>query len=93
MGEALHNNHQVFPGSAMLGLYKDEPDPGWSILNALHNLQIVKNIRLPKEPPHRPELIIEAENLNQRSERTPEDCEIAKCIRRKISNKGEGIIF
>ncbi|MBR7800906.1 acyl-CoA desaturase [Undibacterium fentianense] len=82
MGEAWHNNHHAFPGSAMLGLYKDEPDPGWWVLNALHNLGIVKNIRLPEHLPAREELVIEARNLEHRVKRVPEECEIANFIRR-----------
>jgi fatty-acid desaturase len=82
MGEAWHNNHHAYPGSAMLGLYTDEPDPGWWVLNALHNLGIVKNIQLPKQLPPRAELIVEATDLAGRVERVPEDCEIAKFIRR-----------
>jgi hypothetical protein len=71
---------------ARLGLYKDEPDPGWWVLNALHNLGIVKNIKLPKELPHRSELVTEATDLERRVERVPEECEIANFIRRN-SNK------
>lgn len=82
MGEAWHNNHHAFPGSAMLGLYKDEPDPGWWVLNALHNLGIVKNIRLPEHLPAREELVIEARNLEHPVKRVPEECEIANFIRR-----------
>jgi len=82
MGEAWHNNHHAYPGSAMLGLYADEPDPGWWVLNALHNLGIVKNIRLPKQLPPRAELITEATNLKDRVERVPEDCEIANFMNR-----------
>lgn len=87
MGEAWHNNHHAFPGSAMLGLYKDEPDPGWWVLNALHNLGFVKNIKLPKELPHRSELVTEATDLEHRVERVPEDCEIAKFIRRNSNRR------
>jgi fatty-acid desaturase len=82
MGEAWHNNHHAYPGSAMLGLYKDEPDPGWWVLNALHNLGVVKNITLPKELPHRSELVTEATDLERRVERVPEECEIANLIKR-----------
>lgn len=82
MGEAWHNNHHAYPGSAMLGLYRDEPDPGWWVLNALHNLRLVKNLKLPRELPHRSELVAEVGNLDKRIERVPEDCEIAKFIRR-----------
>ena len=82
MGEAWHNNHHAYPGSAMLGLYTDEPDPGWWVLNALHNLGVVKNIRLPQQLPARSELVTEATNLDSRVERVPEDCKIAKFIRK-----------
>lgn len=82
MGEAWHNNHHAYPGSAMLGLYSNEPDPGWWVLNALRNLGFVKNIKLPKQLPQRSELVTEAKDLDQRIERVPEDCEIAKFIQR-----------
>jgi len=82
MGEAWHNNHHAFPGSAMLGLYKDEPDPGWWVLNALHNLGLVRNIKLPRELPKRSELVAEATDLDSRVERVPQDCKIANFIRR-----------
>lgn len=81
MGEAWHNNHHAYPGSAMLGLYSDEPDPGWWVLNALHNLGIVRNIRLPKHLPPRAELITEDVDLAKRVAREPRECEIAKFIR------------
>ncbi len=82
MGEAWHNNHHAFPGSAMLGLYKDEPDPGWWVLNALHNLGLVKNIRLPEHLPTREDLVVEASNIESRVKRVPEGCEIANFINR-----------
>ena len=81
MGEAWHNNHHAFPGSAMLGLYSDEPDPGWWVLNALANLGLVTNIRLPSQIPHRKELVVEATDLCQRVPRQPEDCDIARIVR------------
>ncbi|WP_231099600.1 acyl-CoA desaturase [Pseudoalteromonas luteoviolacea] len=82
MGEAWHNNHHAYPGSAMLGLYKDEPDPGWWVLNALHNLGIVKNIKLPKQLPVRNELVNVSQNMDSRIERTPEDCKVAPFFRK-----------
>lgn len=82
MGEAWHNNHHAFPGSAMLGLHKNEPDPGWWVLNALHNLGLVKNLVLPGHLPAREELVVEANNLNSRVKRVPEECEIANFIKR-----------
>jgi len=81
MGEAWHNNHHAFPGSAMLGLYKDEPDPGWWVLNALHNIGVVKNIMLPEHLPPRNELVVEDSRLDDRVKRVPEDCEIANFIK------------
>ena len=38
MGEAWHNNHHAFPGSAMLGLYKNEPDSFWYYHNGAYTL-------------------------------------------------------
>ncbi len=83
MGEAWHNNHHAFPGSAMLGLYKDEPDPGWWVLNALHNLGLVSNIVLPSELPLRTELVVEDKELECRVERTLEACYIVDQLRHK----------
>ncbi|WP_336620309.1 acyl-CoA desaturase [Pseudoalteromonas umbrosa] len=82
MGEAWHNNHHAYPGSAMLGLYNDEPDPGWWVLNALHNLGVVKNIKLPKQLPVRTELVNVSNNMHNRIERTPEDCKVAQFLRK-----------
>lgn len=57
MGESWHNNHHAFPGSAKLGLYPDEWDPGWWALLILRKLGLVWDIRLPSHLPHRPELL------------------------------------
>jgi fatty-acid desaturase len=56
MGESWHNNHHAFPGSARLGLYQNQPDPGWTVLNALGNLGLVWNIVLPGDLPERTNL-------------------------------------
>jgi stearoyl-CoA desaturase (delta-9 desaturase) len=56
MGEAWHNNHHAFPGSARMGLYKGEVDPGWWLLWGLEKCGLVWNIKLPEDLPHRPEL-------------------------------------
>ncbi len=82
MGEAWHNNHHAYPGSAMLGLYDDEPDPGWWVLNALHNLGIVKNIKLPKHLPERSELVIVKESSSHRLARVPTDCKILAMVKK-----------
>ncbi len=82
MGEAWHNNHHAFPGSAMLGLHSDEPDPGWWVLNALHNLGIVKNIVLPEQLPTRKELVVETANFDRKVKRVPEQCDMTNFIKR-----------
>jgi fatty-acid desaturase len=56
MGESWHNNHHAYPGSALLGLYDDQADPGWWVLNALLNVGLVWNIVLPEDLPTRKNL-------------------------------------
>lgn len=56
MGECWHNNHHAFPGSARLGLYPGEWDPGWWFLKGLERLGLAWDLRLPEDLPHRPEL-------------------------------------
>lgn len=56
MGESWHNNHHAFPGSAQLGIYENQSDPGWWILNCLINIGLVWNVKLPTDLPFRPEL-------------------------------------
>ena len=57
MGECWHNNHHAYPGSARLGIYPGEWDPGWWVLSALRCIGLVWNIRLPADIPIRPELV------------------------------------
>src|SRR6185503_9093627 len=54
MGEAWHNNHHAFPGSARLGVGPGETDPGWWVLLALEKLGVVWNLKTPEMLPHRP---------------------------------------
>jgi stearoyl-CoA desaturase (delta-9 desaturase) len=56
MGECWHNNHHAFPGSARLGLFAGEWDPGWWTLLLLHRLGLAWNFRLPQDLPARAEL-------------------------------------
>lgn len=56
MGECWHNNHHAYPGSARLGLFSGEWDPGWWTLLLLHRLGLAWNFRLPKDLPARTEL-------------------------------------
>lgn len=57
MGESWHNNHHAFPGSARLGLFEDQPDPGWWLILALERLGLVWSIRTPETMPARPALV------------------------------------
>jgi stearoyl-CoA desaturase (delta-9 desaturase) len=57
MGESWHNNHHAFPGSARLGLFAGEWDPGWWMLMVLRALGLVWSIRLPAALPPRAELL------------------------------------
>jgi stearoyl-CoA desaturase (delta-9 desaturase) len=56
MGECWHNNHHAFPGSARLGLYPGEWDPGWWLLCAMERAGLVWQLRLPADLAPRPEL-------------------------------------
>jgi fatty-acid desaturase len=56
MGEAWHNNHHAFPGSARLGLRAMQFDPGWWMLVTLRSLGLVWNLKQPADLPARPEL-------------------------------------
>lgn len=57
MGEGWHNNHHAYPGSARLGLFPGEWDPGWWVLSAMEKLGLVWGIRLPEDLPARTELV------------------------------------
>ncbi len=56
MGECWHNNHHAFPGSARLGLFAGEWDPGWWTLVVLNKVGLVWDITLPVNIPARVEL-------------------------------------
>ena len=57
MGEAWHNNHHAFPGSARLGLNDGETDPGWWVLCGLERAGLVWGLKTPDKLPVRPNLI------------------------------------
>lgn len=57
MGECWHNNHHAYPGSARLGLFAGEWDPGWWMLVLLHRCGLAWNFRLPEDLPPRAELM------------------------------------
>ena len=47
MGEAWHNNHHAFPGSARIGLYPGQSDWGYDFIRLLARLGLAWNIALP----------------------------------------------
>jgi len=55
-GESWHNNHHAFPGSAKMGLYKGQADPGWWVLKVLQYLRLATHLRTPEQLPAREEL-------------------------------------
>lgn len=54
MGEAWHNNHHAFPGSAKIGLYPGQADWGWLFIRLLERAGLAWDIRLPADLPPRP---------------------------------------
>ena len=55
-GECWHNNHHAFPGSAKLGLFPGQWDPGWTLLTVFEGFGLAWNFKLPGDLPERPEL-------------------------------------
>lgn len=54
MGEAWHNNHHAFPGSARIGLYPGQYDAGFAFILLLARLGLASNIQTPATLPTRP---------------------------------------
>jgi fatty-acid desaturase len=48
MGEAWHNNHHAFPGSARIGLYPGQSDWGYAFIRALEKCRLVWNVQTPE---------------------------------------------
>lgn len=53
MGEAWHNNHHAYPGSARIGLKPGQSDPGYVLIRMLARVGLAWNICLPSEMPER----------------------------------------
>ncbi len=53
MGEAWHNNHHAFPGSARIGLYPGQSDWGYVFIRLLERLELARNVVLPEHLPPR----------------------------------------
>ena len=47
MGEAWHNNHHAFPGSARIGLYPGQSDWGFRFIQLLERLGLAWDVRTP----------------------------------------------
>lgn len=58
MGEAWHNNHHAFPGSARIGLYPGQSDWGFVFIRLLERLGLARNIALPEHLPLRHLLLV-----------------------------------
>ena len=48
MGEAWHNNHHAFPGSARIGLYDGQSDWGFAFIKLLERAGLAWNIQTPE---------------------------------------------
>jgi stearoyl-CoA desaturase (delta-9 desaturase) len=56
MGESWHNNHHAYPGSARLGLFPGQVDPGWWLILGLEAAGLAWAVRTPADLPFRREL-------------------------------------
>ena len=52
-GESWHNNHHAFPGSAKIGLYQGQSDPGWWVLKIFERAGLAWNLMTPELLPNR----------------------------------------
>lgn len=52
-GECWHNNHHAFPGSARLGIFPGQFDPGWIVLQVLEGLGLAWDLQTPRDLPER----------------------------------------
>jgi fatty-acid desaturase len=56
MGEAWHNNHHAYPGSARIGLYPGQSDWGYACIRLLERVGLVWNVQTPETLGARAEL-------------------------------------
>lgn len=59
MGEAWHNNHHAYPGSARIGLRPGQSDWGFAFIAGLERLGLAWDICLPTNMPRRADRLIE----------------------------------
>jgi sn-1 stearoyl-lipid 9-desaturase len=53
MGEAWHNNHHAFPGSAQIGLYPGQSDLGYAFIRMLERFGLAWDVRTAETAPER----------------------------------------
>lgn len=56
-GECWHNNHYAFPESAKIGLEKGQWDPAWWFIKAMKKLNLIYDVKLPREEGTRDDLV------------------------------------
>jgi stearoyl-CoA desaturase (delta-9 desaturase) len=74
MGEAWHNNHHAFPGSARHGLYPGQIDLGYAFIRGLERLGLAWNVNTPATLPLRQGIIplrTDAATALERAARSP----------------------
>lgn len=57
MGEAWHNNHHAYPGSARIGLHPGQSDWGYALIRLLERVDLVWDVRTPETMGHRAALL------------------------------------
>jgi stearoyl-CoA desaturase (delta-9 desaturase) len=57
MGEAWHNNHHAYPGSARIGLHAGQSDWGFVFIRLLERLGLAWDVRTPRTLPARKALV------------------------------------
>lgn len=91
MGECWHNNHHAYPGSAQLGLFAGEWDPGWWMLMLLRKVGLAWDFRLPQDLPARAELLaldgLGASQMASRSRYLPGPARLSTLWRALISGR------
>jgi fatty-acid desaturase len=56
MGEAWHNNHHAYPGSARIGLHPGQSDWGYAVIRLAERIGLVWNVQTPETLGRRAEL-------------------------------------
>lgn len=57
-GEAFHENHHAFPGSAKLGIMPGQVDPGWWLVRTLQMFGLARDVNTPDTMEFREGLVL-----------------------------------